>query len=256
MGPCFRNYLNALEKKSIRGPAIPLNSTRRTRDPQVEEMIRQIKNFKVVLQNNVEDKALWRQGDGIFGAHFSTFSTWDMIRERRQSVPWQKLVWFKQGVPRFAFITWLAVKDRLSTGVKMRTWGQNQGCLFCGDPEETRDHLFFAYPYTYTLWLQVLGTLIQPAPSPDWEENVQVLLAGSHGLLVSILVRLSFQVTVYYLWRERKERRHSQRTRTVDQLARIIDKTIRQRILSTRYAEKPKLRDLLQCWFGAHMRHS
>lgn len=69
-----------------------------------------------------------------------------MTQVRRQLVPWHKLIWFKQGVPRFAFITWLAVKDRLSTGVKMRAWGQIQGCLFCGEHEETRDHLFLRAP--------------------------------------------------------------------------------------------------------------
>ncbi|CAG7876532.1 unnamed protein product [Brassica rapa] len=46
---------------------------------------------------------------------------------------WSPLIWFQQGVPRFAFITWLA-------------WGQAQYYLYCGEPDETRDHLFFACP--------------------------------------------------------------------------------------------------------------
>lgn len=52
---------------------------------------------------------------------------------------------------------------------------------------------------------------------------------------------------------QRNDRRHSQTARPVGQLARIIDKTIRQRILSTGYTEKPKLKRLLQCWFGGHI---
>lgn len=90
--------------------------------------------------------------DDDYGREFSAFSTWDMIRVRRQLVPWHELIWFKQGIPQFAFITWLAVKDRLSTGVKMRAWGQIQGCLFCGEQEKTRDHLFICVPlYLYSL---------------------------------------------------------------------------------------------------------
>lgn len=81
---------------------------------------------------------------------FSSFLTWDMIRLRREHVPWHKLILFKQRVPRFTFITWLAVKDQLS-GVKMCTWRHTQGCLFCGEPEETRDHFFRLSLYLYNL---------------------------------------------------------------------------------------------------------
>ncbi|RID74330.1 hypothetical protein BRARA_B01435, partial [Brassica rapa] len=99
----------------------------------------------------------------------------------------------------------------------------------------------------------VIGTLLQPAPSPDWEENVHAIMTGTHGLLPSILLRLSFQVSVYYICHGRNDRRHSQTARPVGQLARIIDKTIRQIILSTGYTEKLKLKRLLQCWFGGHI---
>ena len=60
-------------------------------------------------------------------------------------------MWFAQGVPRYSFITWLAIRDRLSTGSRMRAWGQVQCCLLCGEPDETRDHLFFACPYIHLL---------------------------------------------------------------------------------------------------------
>lgn len=91
-----------------------------------------------------------------------------MIRHRRATVSWSQLVWFAQGVPRYAFITWLAIKDMLSTWVRMRASGRVQGFPFCGEPEETREHLFLACPYTYGLWLQVIGSLLQPASTPDW----------------------------------------------------------------------------------------
>lgn len=46
------------------------------------------------------------------------------------------------------------------------------------------------------------------------------------------------QVTVYYVSDERNEKRHTQRNRPAHQLARMIEKTIRQRIISTCYYEK------------------
>ncbi|KAF3498813.1 hypothetical protein DY000_02056790, partial [Brassica cretica] len=133
-----------------------------------------------VLEESVEDSVLWKSNDKTYGKVFSVSSTLEMVRVRREHVPWHRLLWFAQGIPRFAFIVWLAIRDRLSTGVKMRAWDHVQGCLFCGEQEETRDHLYFVCPYTYTLWLEVIGTLLQPAPTPYWEENVNAIMAGSH----------------------------------------------------------------------------
>ena len=35
--------------------------------------------------------------------------------EQKTAVTWSKIVWFAKAIPRFAFITWLAIKDQLST---------------------------------------------------------------------------------------------------------------------------------------------
>lgn len=58
------------------------------------------------------------------------------------------------------FLVWLAIQDRLSTGVRMRKWGIQQACVLCGEKDETRDHLFFACPYSYTVWDRVAGRRI------------------------------------------------------------------------------------------------
>ncbi|KAF2619205.1 hypothetical protein F2Q68_00041725 [Brassica cretica] len=70
-------------------------------------------------------------------------------------------------VPRYAFISWLAVRDRFATGHRTSKWGQPQVCLYCGEPDETCDHLFFACPYTFTLWIKVVGNLLGIDPDPD-----------------------------------------------------------------------------------------
>ena len=212
-----------------------------------------MKEFPVTLVQTVDDIVTWKSGEEEFKKSFSAFNTWNMICARYDIVLWSKLIWFKQGVTRYAFITWLAIKDRLSTGTRMRDWGIVQGCLLCGEPEESRDHLFFACPYTYGIWLQVIGSLLRLAPSLDWAEILARILSVAHDIHVSILLRLALQVTVYYVWRERNERRHSQRSRPATQLAKIIEKTIRQRLLSTRYYEKKGLEGLMQRWFLAHI---
>ncbi|CAN6817824.1 unnamed protein product, partial [Brassica oleracea] len=91
------------------------------------------------------------------------------------------------------------------------------------EPEEWRDHLFLACLYTYGLWLQVIGFLLRTAHTPDWIEILARILGSAHDRLTYILLSLAFQVTIYYIWRDRNERRHTQKTRPAHQLAKLID---------------------------------
>ncbi|XP_009124760.2 uncharacterized protein LOC103849780 [Brassica rapa] len=136
---------------------------RNSRDSGIVQVLAQIKAKPLLLTPNVDDGVKWKRGDVEYGSEFSAYSTWDMVRAQNAKVPWAKLIWFKQGVPRYAFITWLAVKDRLSTGSRMRTWG-------------------------------IIGSLLRPAPSPDWNEILARILHSAHDRLVSILLRLALQV--------------------------------------------------------------
>ncbi|CAL9248187.1 unnamed protein product, partial [Arabidopsis halleri] len=114
----------------------------------------------------------------------------------------------------------------------MRAWGDSQPCLLCGEPDETRDHLFFACPYSFMVWIQVVGDLLRAEPDPDWTETIQRLITQSSESCDYILLRLCFQVAVYHIWRERNERRHKKQYRTHTQLARTIERVIRSRIMS------------------------
>jgi len=58
----------------------------------------------------------------------------------------------------YAFVTWLVVKNRVATGDRMMKWKHNvnTSCVFCNDPVETRDHLFFEclhFYFTFTYFL-------------------------------------------------------------------------------------------------------
>uniref|UniRef100_A0A0D3D2U7 Reverse transcriptase zinc-binding domain-containing protein n=1 Tax=Brassica oleracea var. oleracea TaxID=109376 RepID=A0A0D3D2U7_BRAOL len=62
--------------------------------------------------------------------------------------------------------------------------------MFCGEPDETREYLYFACPYTYTLWVQVVGNLFGVEPDPDWEITVSSLLTQKYDRITFILLRL------------------------------------------------------------------
>ena len=90
-------------------------------------------------------------------------------------------------------------------------------------------------------------------PDPDWETNILQMLSGTYDRVTFILLRLVLQVTIYFIWRERNDWKHNSAAKPVAQLARLIDKTVRNRIMSTKYHLKPRLQELMVRWFEAHM---
>ena len=57
---------------------------------------------------------------------------WSVIRPRREKVVWHKLVWYHLTVPKHAFISWMAILDRLPTIDRLRAWGWKwMECVLC-----------------------------------------------------------------------------------------------------------------------------
>ncbi|CAA7052812.1 unnamed protein product [Microthlaspi erraticum] len=126
--------------RTVKVSEVVLNGTWRVRRRQgqvTQQVLVQIQTHPVPHPDAGGDIVLWRHKSDNYPDRFSAASTWEQIRKSRGRVPWCKVVWFPQGVPRFSFITWVCVRDRLATGVRMRSWGIEQACLFCGEWEES-----------------------------------------------------------------------------------------------------------------------
>lgn len=139
---------------------------------------------------------LWRNGNEDYKQFFSSKATWDQIRQSSPRVTWHKVIWFPYHIPRYAFISWLAIRDRLATGARSRAWGSTQRCTLCGEPNETRDHLFFACPYSFTVWTNLCGNLIGRTITPDWTYTLQSLTQNRRSKQDNILIKLSFRSTI------------------------------------------------------------
>ncbi|XP_048608535.1 uncharacterized protein LOC125584289 [Brassica napus] len=131
----------------------------------------------------------------------------------------------------------------------MRAWGIHQSCMLCGERDETRDHVFFACPYSFTVWDTLVSRLSGHRTDPDWTTTLQFVCRNNLHVVDKTLLRMAFQSCIYHLWKERNERRHSTGYRSVEQVIRIIHKGIRNRITSLRYKEDHKLRGLMERWF-------
>ena len=90
----------------------------------------------------------------------------------------------------------------------MRQWGITQGSMFCGEREESMDHLFFACPFTFTAWTTLTAILLGITASPDWTITTTSLLQRNRNKMDVIFLRLVFHTTVYFIWKEHNSRRH------------------------------------------------
>lgn len=124
-----------------------------------------------------------------------------------------------------------------------------QGCTLCGERDETRDHMFFACPYSFTVWHGLANHILGTHTDPDWQITLNHLQELNVSKLDAILIKMLFQMVIYHLWRERNARRHHISWMTTDAMRNVIDKSMWNRIFSLKYKTGHKYAGLLQRWF-------
>ena len=124
---------------------------RRSCDRKMGNLVQAVETHKLADDCISPDVVLWKRSATEFGKHFSIAEIWKQTRLHNPIMSWSKVVWFPLGVPRFCFYYMACNKEHAIYGERVRGWGQVQGFLFCGVPNESRDHMFFACPYTYTI---------------------------------------------------------------------------------------------------------
>ncbi|XP_022562451.1 uncharacterized protein LOC111208034 [Brassica napus] len=67
------------------------------------------------LRSGTDDVDLWRWKTS-YKTNFSTTETWQQTREVGSLCTWGKSIWFSQASPKFAFMTWIAMRGSLLKG--------------------------------------------------------------------------------------------------------------------------------------------
>ncbi|XP_013594585.1 PREDICTED: uncharacterized protein LOC106302669 [Brassica oleracea var. oleracea] len=160
-------------------------SVRGQRSQNFKELHQMIQAEPVPSIELGEDTYLWKHEHDFYEEKFSAVRTWDLIR----------------------------FQNRLSTGDRMRAWGVQQGCILCGERDETRDHLFFACPYSYTVWDRLASRLVGRRINPDWLDMFQFIQTGSSNQLTPSLSDCGV------LCLEREEQLHSPKRAVGDRAA-------------------------------------
>lgn len=196
----------------------------------MKEIIEKISRISLPKPDAGRDRALWKQGPDIYQEKFVSKSTWDLLHFTKDKVVWFNIGWFSQAIPRQAFITELAYRNILDTGDRVRLWGHTQICLFWGEPNETRDHLFFACPYTYTVRTMLFSRFLGSRINLDWTRTIASLKSNRLTKLDAQLVKMDFQASINWIWRERNGRRHLHPPNSLVYIARTFHREIKNRL--------------------------
>lgn len=102
---------------------IPINATvervlqtyrrRRLRTYVLLLIKQEILRLQALWPNQQKDSVLWKQEIDDFREGFSSSQTWKLTRMQGPNVSWVEGIWFKEAIPKFSFLTWLAAHNRL-----------------------------------------------------------------------------------------------------------------------------------------------
>ena len=100
---------------------------------------------------------------------------------------------------------------------RMLQWGLQVTltCLLCNLQVESRNHLYFDCGFSYDLWT-LIASRSRIIPRRSWDETILQMQSLPSEKAFRLLVLLSWQATLYWLWNERNNRLHSNTFRSID----------------------------------------
>ena len=229
---------------------------RRHRERILNEIEDEIETLRLEPSQD-EDIPLWKQKEGIYANMFSSKKTWLQLRNFSSSCEWSRGIWFSQSTPKYSFLVWVALRNRLQTCDRMQTWNGlvNPVCVLCNEANETCSHLFFSCSFSKQIWKALVGGILHGGFTTEWNDiewNDIVAMVSNTGLSPTkqFLLRYSFQATVHAMWRERNARRHGEQPQAASTITKFVDKTIRLKLLMVKGLGQKYLEEGLSTWFG------
>lgn len=189
--------------------------------------------------------------DGCISQRYSACLVYGKLCEAGISVTWYRSVWNRSGIPRHSFLAWLFVLNRCPTRDGILGWGlqTDPSCVLCNLAAESRDHLFFDCGFAWHLWETCsmrCGFILERL----WGRVLEQLQALNQKSATSTLLRICWQGCLYRTWTERNARIHRRIFTSPDSIFRLLDRQIRNRILSLRDQNPALSSSLMQTWLS------
>ena len=242
--------LGIRKKATLEEAILNIRRKRRHRSYILQGIEGIIDSVRSNIQCGSEDVSVWKRRSGFRGI-FSTNETWMMIRETKVQCDWSRGVWFSKATPKFAFITWLAMRDRLSTMDMVMKWSQrvDAECVLCKSAIETRNHLFFECSYASQLWEYLVKGILLSSYTINWSSLVRIVTGRRLDRKGMFCIRYAFQAAIYVIWRERNRIRHGENPMSISILQKLTEKGIRNKLSLMSTREGKGMETALQFWF-------
>ncbi|XP_071708811.1 uncharacterized protein [Rutidosis leptorrhynchoides] len=177
----------------------------------------------------------WRTSNNKLKPYSSNL-VWKDLRDNVAKVEWYHVVWYPQITPKHAFISWLAVQQRLLTQDRLMKWYPHEvfKCNFSGKHEDSHSHLFFKCEFTSKVWEKKTKSLIV------YKGLHNDLLSIVHDLakytavkdIKNISNKIAIASAVYFVWMERNRRQFMKLMKSVDEVFQDIREYIRVKLVS------------------------
>ncbi|KAK3193205.1 hypothetical protein Dsin_024515 [Dipteronia sinensis] len=127
--------------------------------------------------SNKDDIVRWLPSSN---STYSASSALASFRTPHLIVPWLKLVWFPQNIPRMSFILLVAISGRLSTRDRVYKYDRMAvtTCVLCNSHLESHAHLFFECLFSRVIWTQLMNMCGSPWNGLCW--NAFIYWASTH----------------------------------------------------------------------------
>lgn len=170
----------------------------RSRNPVITLLKACLPNAQEVINSEVDDKYVWYPEVGRGTRVFSTSETWRALHPFPIEVFWHKVVWFHGRIPKHAFISWIAARDRMVTRDRLIRWGLTvpSNCVLCTGHIKSRQHLFFDCSFNTQVCSHFLSRMNLAAPR-DFEAVLRWLTTPSRDKNITLIVRLIYQALLY-----------------------------------------------------------
>lgn len=222
--------------------------------PRTERMVELHAHITTVTLTTEADDYVWMV-EGKRSVRYNTGEVYRKLKGEETAVPWANCVWLSGGVPRHSFLTWLFVLNRCPTRDRLIAWGlQTDGaCLLCNGTVESRDHLFFLCPYSWSI-CEEMARRCALQPTQNWNQTLIQMQSLAGNKVKKRLTLIAWQSTIYWIWQERNKRLHFQRYRPPDVLLRLITRQITDRISAYRFDSPTRASRYMQTWFATETR--
>ncbi|KAL0287038.1 UNVERIFIED_CONTAM: hypothetical protein Sangu_2709100 [Sesamum angustifolium] len=135
-----------------------------------------------------------------------TSKAYEYFRPKLPRQPWKASIWKAFIPPKYSFILWLGLRERMATRDRLAFLHEDPSCSMCINSKESAKHLFFECPFSSYVWSHIRHWFGITRRMSTFLSAVKWLKKGKTISSVQNKARhLALACTVYSLWRHRNE---------------------------------------------------